>query len=165
MPSNYPEGVVISFGANLNLIPAAIRVNGCCEILTMGHQNLTQRGITSIPGKGQRVVVFPNEALEKEIAKAFKDAGCKGGKIFNYACAPFLDGSEGAGVADPNGEMFDKVRFSIAKNTGCDVYGLRGEYFKVDGVGLHSPNCKNWPKVPGGYNACTIPDLSRWPAK
>lgn len=155
-PDNYPTGTVYPVNEvdeDLGMIPEIIRRMKCCEIVFFGHQGGSSNpgGTVSYPpGDGDRVVVLPNEELEKQIKEALKDAGCKSCKLFTYSCS-----SEDV-------DKVDKVRLKIAANTGCDVYGLRGEPLKSDGhLENHTANCEKWPKN-GELNGCQAPDLWKW---
>jgi hypothetical protein len=157
-PDNYPPGTVYPVNEvdeDLGMIPEIIRRMKCCEIVFFGHQGGSSNpgGTVSYPpGDGDRIVVLPNEELEKQIKQALKDAGCKSCKLFTYSCS------------SENVNEVDKVRLKIASNTGCDVYGLRGEPFKASGSPQnHTANCEKWPKE-GEWNGCQAPDMWKWPA-
>ena len=155
-PVNFPPGPVFPIGSDPSVIPDIIRKNKCCEVIFMGHQGGTNRnsgGVVSYPGDGSKIQVLPNDDLEKRMKEAFKDINCRNCQIYNYACASVDE------------DTVNKNRNRIAKNTGCDVYGLNAEPFQASGPGeSHTADCRRWPSN-GLFNGCKAPDLWKWPTR
>jgi len=93
-------------------IPRIVEEYGCCEVIIAGHQG----GCKNVGGvSGPNGPILPNVLLENFLRLAFERNGCSKCTLVIPAC----------GGCDKDAAKRDRVRKSIAYNTGCDVYATK----------------------------------------